>query len=165
MTLAELKQALGEGVEYQVQTGFLVDFDAIAIQKSGEVQYYILYLAGETFTDDDVIQGLFTDNPAYQTAEGVGSGTPLADAEAAYGQATLSYNLANEGREYVRFADYTASNVAFGTGNANAETAGIYPDTQNEYQETQEFRPDATIMSVLVVCFAEECATPSDTTP
>jgi hypothetical protein len=157
MTLGELKQILGAETEFVVESPFVVDFDAIAVRQAGEVQFYILYLASETFTDEDVIQGLMTDNPKFLTREAVGAGVAIAQAESAYGKATLSYNTQNEGREYVRFENHPASNLSFGTGNFNQQTAGVYPATTADFNETQEFQPTAAITSVLVVCLAESC--------
>lgn len=161
MTLGELKATLGETAEFTVESPFMVDFDAIAVRQNEEVQYYILYLAGETLADEDVIQGVFTDNPTFQTADGVGPGTPIGEAEAAYGEALLSYNTQNESREYVRFANQPARNISFATGDASAEPAGIYPSVTGEYNETTEFYDDATIQSVLVICLSEDCAPPA----
>ncbi len=162
MTFSALKQRLGSQVEYTVQAPFIVDFDAIAVRKNGEVQFYILYLAGQSFTDNDVIQGLLTNNPAFQTAEQVGPGTSIEDAEAAYGKATLSYNTENESREYARFAKQPAGNLSFSTGNGNTETAGIYPSSTGGYNETQQVRPGAEIESILVVCLTEDCVPTSN---
>lgn len=158
MTLAELKQRLGSDVEFTVKSPFIVDFDAIAVSQAGEIQYYILYLAGEPFTDTDVIQGLLTENPKYKTAEEVGPGTLIQQAEAVYGKATLSYNTENESREYARFEDQPAPNISFGTGNVASETAGVYASPSNGYNETQNFKEGATIKTVLVVCLDENCA-------
>lgn len=157
-TLGELKQRLGTEVEFTVTAPFMVDFDAIAVSRSGELQFYILYLAGEPFTDSDTIQGLWTENPSFQTAEGVGPGTAIQTAEDAYGEATLSYNTENESREYVRFDRQPAPNISFGTGNGNDTAAGIYPSPGGGYNETQQYREDATIESVLLVCLDENCA-------
>lgn len=158
MPFSELKQALGPEVEYKVQSPFMVDFDAIAVTRNGNTQFYILYLAGQSFSDRDVVQGLMTDNPAYKTDQGVGTGTTIRQAEAAYGKVTLSYNTSNESREYARFARQPAPNISFATGNGNTETAGIYPSSTGEFNETQQYRESATIQSVLVVCLAEACA-------
>jgi hypothetical protein len=165
MTLADLKQTLGTGTEFTVKSPFLVDFDAIAVRKNGETQYYILYLAGQSLTDRDVIQGLLTDNPKFQTAEGVGAGTSLPAAERAYGKAILSYNTQNESREYARFERQPAANISFATGNGNTKPAGIYASPTSEYNETREFQADAAIQSVLVVCLTDACAPPSPSQP
>ncbi|MBD2460403.1 hypothetical protein H6G89_05040 [Oscillatoria sp. FACHB-1407] len=158
MTLGELKQKLGASAEFEVKSPFIVDFDAIAVRQSGEVKYYILHLAGQPLQDADVIQGLLTDNPSFKTAAGVGPGTSIQQAEAAYGKATLSYSTSNESREYARFEDQPADNVSFATGNGNTETAGVYPSPIGEFNETQTFREGATIQSVLIVCLSENCA-------
>ncbi|MGG6296929.1 hypothetical protein ACQ4M4_21245 [Leptolyngbya sp. AN02str] len=156
MTLGELKQALPDA-EFVVTSPFIVDFDAIAVRQNGEVQFHVLYLAGETFSDTDTIQGLFTDNSAYKTPEGIGVGSTLAEAEAAYGKATLSYSLANEAREYARFERQPSPGIAFATGNGSANPAGIYSGATEEYNETQQYRDDATIQSVLIVCLSDAC--------
>jgi hypothetical protein len=158
MTLGELKGVLGSETEFVVESPFIVDFDAIAVRRNGETLYHILYLAGETFGDDDVIQGLYTDNTRFRTAEGVGPGTPLTEAEQAYGEATLAYNTQNESREYARFERQPASNVSFATGNGNENPAGVYAASNEDYNETTEFRSDATIQSVLVICLTDGCA-------
>lgn len=157
MTFEELKQRLGDEVEFQVESPFMVDFDAIAIVREGEVQYYILYPAGTSLEDSALIEAVITDNPQYRTAEGVGPETSVQQAEAVYGNATLYYSLANESREYLRFANQPSPDIAFRLGAANDGTvAGIYPSPQEEYNETEEYREDATIRSVEVYC-REEC--------
>jgi hypothetical protein len=158
ITFAQLKQILGNEVTFTVKSPFIVDFDAIAVSKAGEIQYYILYLANQPFSDNDIVQGILTENPKFRTSEGVGAGTSIADAAKAYGKATLAYNTQNESREYVRFERQPASNISFATGNGSQQPAGIYPSPTSEYNETQQFRPDATIKSVLVVCLADACA-------
>lgn len=166
MPFWKLKELLGAKTDFTVESPFIVDFDAIAVRQGDEVQYYILYLAGQTFTDDDIIQGLLTENPKYQTAEGVGPGTALSEAEKTYGKATLSYHTQNESREYARFDRQPANNISFGTGNGNVDPAGIYPSPTGEYNETKQYRNDAKIQSALVVCLTENCSSsPSDTTP
>lgn len=157
MSLGELKQQLGPEVNYTVQPAFMSDFDAIAVTQSGDLLFYILYLSGEPFTDTDIIQGLLTQNPIYQTSEGIGVGTTIADAEAAYGDATLSYNTSNESREYVRFERQPAPNLSFATGNANQAAAGTYSNASGGYNETKDYKDGATIESILVVCLSEVC--------
>jgi hypothetical protein len=161
MTFGDLKKALGAGFEFAVQSPFIVDFDAIAVKRSGEVQYYILYLAKQPFTDTDTIQGLLTKNPKFLTAAGIGAGSSIDKAQKAYGKATLSYNTQNESREYARFERQPANNISFATGNGSSKAAGIYPSPTGEYNETQKFKDDAKIESVLVVCLTEACAPPS----
>ncbi|MGB7440255.1 MAG: hypothetical protein WA919_04245 [Coleofasciculaceae cyanobacterium] len=156
MTLGELKEMLGEEAEFKKVSPFIVDFDAIAVSKGDEVQYYILYPAETTFQDSDVIEILSTDNPTYLTAQGVGAGTTLEQAEATYGDATLSFNYANESREYVKFANLS-QDINFRLGAANDNSfSGIYSSPTDEYNETKEYRDPATIRSVEIYC-REQC--------
>lgn len=161
MTLGELKEKLGTTAEFTVQSPYMVDFDAIAVSEAGTVQYYILYPAATPLADSDPIRFLLTDNPKYKTDTGVGPETPIKQAEEVYGDATLSYNLGNEGREYVKFADQPAKNITFNAGSAGDNSlAGVYPTSKNEFQETSEYRENATIRSVLVDCRGQDCAKP-----
>ncbi|MGJ3250343.1 MAG: hypothetical protein ACFE0J_04290 [Elainellaceae cyanobacterium] len=158
MTFGTLKQTLGSEVEFTEETSLMSDFDAIAVRKDDAVQYYILHLAGDPFTEEDVIQGLMTDNSSFMTAEEVGAGTPIKDAEESYGKATLSYHTRNESREYVRFENHPANNVSFQAGNGEQDPTGIYSAPSSEYNETPDFADSASIQSVLVVCLVEDCA-------
>ncbi|MBD2102416.1 hypothetical protein H6F94_16255 [Leptolyngbya sp. FACHB-261] len=159
MTLGKLKQALGAGSTFKVESPFIVDFDALAVIQSGEVQYYILYPAGTTLGDSDVITALLTDNSRYRTTQGVGPGTSIQQAEAIYGEATLSYNTSNESREYVKFAAQPAQDIFFRTA-VEEGFAGIYPSPTEEYNTTQEFQNTALIRSVEVNCPPESCPKP-----
>jgi hypothetical protein len=163
MTLGDLRLALRDNAELVEQSPFMVGFDAIAIVQDEIVQYYVLYLAGEPLTDDDIIQGLLTDNPAYKTAEGVGPGTLIQESEVVYGQATLSYHTDNESREYVRFEHQPASNLSFGTGVGG--DAGVYTNPIGGFNETQDYQEGATIQSVLLVCLTEGCVAPEGEIP
>lgn len=150
LTFGQLKQVLGSDAEFKVVSPFMVDLDAIAVSKSGQVQYYILYPAGTTFSDSDSIELLLTDNPDFRTTEGVGPGTPLKQAEVVYGDATLSYNTQNESREYVRFANQPAQNLLFRPAISNQQFSGIYSSSTEEYKETKKFQESVSISSVLV---------------
>ncbi len=163
LTLGELKQLLGSEASFTPQSPFLAEFDAIAVRQGREILFHILHLPGEPIADGDVIQGVLTTNPAFETAEGIGAGTSIAEAEATYGSATLSHHKANASLEYVRFTTPPADNVSFGTwarepGAATPDYAGIYPQEAGDYRETTEYDPEATIKSVLVVCLTEICA-------
>lgn len=158
MTLGELKQVLGETATFTEKSPFMVDFDAIEVSQGGEVQFYLLHLAKQPLQDSDLIQGILVTNPRFQTAEGVGAGTTIAQAEQAYGKATLSYNTQNESREYARFERQPSPNISFATGNGSQNPAGIYAAATSEYSETNQFRPDARIQSILVVCLTDGCS-------
>lgn len=150
MTLKQLKRKLGTDTKFQTVSSFMVDFDAIAVYQSGMVQYYILYPSGTNFSDSDPIELLLTDNPHYLTAEGVGAGMPVKQAETIYGAATLFYNTQNESREQVRFSNYSSPNISFQPTIPNQSFAGIYPSSLEEYNETKKFQDQAVIRSILV---------------
>ena len=166
MTLGELKQRSNKDTKFKPESPFMVDLNAIAVSKSGVVQYYILYLAGTTShpdtitpTDADPITILMTDNPNYQTKEGVKVGTSIQEAEAIYGNATLSYNTANESREYVTFGDrIERNNIQFRTNWLQDSFGGIYPATNEEYRQTEEFNDSAAITAIEVSCAPIDCS-------
>jgi hypothetical protein len=151
MTLGELRKKLAGKAELGEDTPLMVDFNAIPVSQNGEVQYYILHFATEPLTDSDPISFLMTKNPKYRTAEGVGPETPIAQAESVYGKATLNYNTDNESREYIRFANLPGRSLSFRTNGSPGSFAGIYESAQDgSYYETQKFREDAAISSVMV---------------
>ena len=153
MTYGELKKVLGASAEFKIKSPFMVDWDAIAVISSGKVQYYILYPAGTTFNNSQALESIFTDNPDYQTAQKVGVGTPIKQAEAIYGKATLFYNTAVESREYIKFANQPAENIFFQPNTTNNQQfAGIYSSASGEYHETQQYQPNSLIGSVGVDC-------------
>jgi hypothetical protein len=151
MTYGQLKAKLGQEAQFQVRAPFIVDFDAISVYQSGQVQYYVLYPAGEALKDTDIVEALLTENPNYRTVEGIGPGTPLGQAEKVYGKAILSYNASNESREYVRFANQPSFNVYFRPVVGQEEFAGIYTKPAQEYNETRIFQDSAIIHSVEVI--------------
>ncbi|MBD2576573.1 hypothetical protein [Oscillatoria sp. FACHB-1406] len=152
MKLSELKQKLAGKAEFGEDEPFMVDINAIPVRQKGEVQYYILHLSSEPLTDADPIPLLMTDNSKYRTAEGIGAGSAISLAEKVYGKATLSYNTDNESREYVRFANFPATNISFRTNGTPGNFAGTYASSQSgSAYETQDYRKDtAAIASVLI---------------
>ncbi len=157
MTYQELKQQLGNGYDFQVNTSFMDGFEAIAVTRSGKVQYYIPYPAGTKFTNGDRIQHLMTDNPDYRTEKGVGPGTPIGQAESVYGGATLSFSKENESREFVGFGQQP-SGLAFRSKPAKNRTfAGEYPESNSEYLKTKKYDSKAAIGQITVSCANEQC--------
>lgn len=150
MTFQQLQEKLGASAQFKVVSPFLVDFDAIAVSKSGQIQYYIIYPSGTTFTDSSVIELLLTDNPNYRTVEGVGVGTTLQEAQKIYGKAILSYNTQAESREMVRFTNYSSQNITFLPQRNTDDFVGIYPPSSTEYHETTEFNDSAIIGAIFV---------------
>jgi hypothetical protein len=157
MTFEELKQQLGAGYDFKVKTSFMDGFEAIAVTKSGKVQYYIPYPAGTKFANEDRIQHLMTDNPDYRTEKGVGAGTPIKQAVSAYGGATLSFSKENESREFIGFVRHP-NGLAFRPKPAkNRSFAGQYPESNEEYLKTQKYDVKAAIGQISVSCANEQC--------
>ena len=160
MTYAQLKKLLAGKAEFKVKSPFIVDFDAIAVSQGGKEQFYILYPTGVPLADTDVIEALVTDNPNYRTAQGVGPGTAIEQAEAVYGKASLSYNSLNESREYVQFANQPSKDIAFRTKAPPSQPfAGIYPGSKAELKKTSKFQKAASIGLVEVYC-RQNCPLP-----
>lgn len=150
ITFGEFKKALGSTVQFKVQSPFMVDFDAIAVSRSGKVQYRIIYAAGTKLKDSDVIELLRTDNANYKTAQGVGPGMTLKQAEAIYGKATLSYNVDNEMRENVVFAKQPTNKIMFVPKAEGKQFAGVYGAGKGGFFQTNKYHPNAVIDSVMV---------------
>lgn len=150
MTFGELKKALGSTAQFKVESPFMVDFDAVAVSQSGKVQYRIIYPARTKLKDTDLIEDLMTDNPNYKTVQGVGPSMTLKQAEAIYGQATLSYNVDNESREGVGFAKQPTRKIRFVPKADGKQFAGVYGPSQGAFYQTNKYQPNAVIKSVMV---------------
>ncbi|WP_200817700.1 hypothetical protein [Calothrix rhizosoleniae] len=158
MTYGELKQSLGSKATFKVKSPFMVGSDAIAVNQSDKTLYHILYPTGTTFSNSSRITNVLTESPEYRTDKGVGAGTKIKDAEAAYGKATLSYNTATESREYVKFADYKQRYIYFRPLATTAQPfAGIYTSPPQELNKTNQFHEDAVIKSVQIICPPTAC--------
>jgi hypothetical protein len=157
MKFRDLKQQMGEGSEFIVKTSFMDGFDAIAVTKAGKVQYYIPYPTRTTFTDEDLIQHLMTDNPNYRTEQGVGPGTTIKQATSVYGSATLSLSKENESREFISFTQHP-NGIAFRPKPLGSQSvAGDYPESNEEYLKTQKYDAKAAIGQITVSCADEQC--------
>ncbi|MDJ0674127.1 MAG: hypothetical protein QNJ36_01785 [Calothrix sp. MO_167.B42] len=158
MTYGELKKSLGAKATFEVKSPFMVGSDAIAVNQDGKTLYHILYPTGTSFSNSSIITNLLTENPDYRTDKGVGAGTKIADAEAAYGEATLSYNTAAESREYVKFANYKQRYIYFRPLPTTAQPfAGVYTSPPQELNKTDQFHEGAVIKSVQILCPPEVC--------
>lgn len=169
MTLGELKQISGNDTRFELMSPFTIDSNAIAVSKGGIVQYYILYKTdtvstSEKFapTDGTLITSLMTDNYNYQTLEGIKVGTPIQEAEEAYGDAILTYNQEGESREYVTFEENSASNIRFRASyykliSDGLGFSGIYPEYPGVSYTTDKYQADAAIAAIEVSCTQESC--------
>lgn len=135
------------GPDYTVtgpHTDIFVDQVLYEVSLDGEVRLYAGWLNGETPT----ISLIVTENTLYRTAEGIGPGSTIDEAAEVYGSPTLNYSFSGEGREYAEFPAAPSPSMSFRVGNIG-ELSGIYP-TEDEFNETNEWRPGTTIQYVLI---------------
>ncbi|MGA1262811.1 MAG: lysozyme inhibitor LprI family protein [Prochlorothrix sp.] len=150
MTLGDLKAELGPDYQFTAIDAFMVDFGAVEVSRGDEALFYLLYFVGEPLTDSDPITWIQVESDRFTTPEGIGPGSTIEEAEAVYGAATLNYNTDNEMREYVFFKDQPEG-FSFRTDGEPGAFAGLYELEEGEsYQETQNYRPDATIASLMI---------------
>ena len=149
MTFGELKKALGSTALFKVER-VMVDFDGVAVSQSGKVQYWIIYPGRTKLKDGDVIEELMTDNSNYKTAQGVGPGMTLKQAEAIYGKATLGYNTSYEPIEGLVFANQPNKKISFAPKAEGRRYAGIYGASQGSLHQTNKYQPNAVIRNVRV---------------
>ena len=128
----------------------MVDINAIAISKEGEVLYYLLFPVGVDIDELTPIQVIMTDNPRYATQEGISVGTKIKDVETVYGTPTFGYNVNNESREYVEFSNHPAVSVSFRPNSEQSGFAGVYGQDIQEYNQTNSYQDDAVISSIEV---------------
>lgn len=148
-TPAQLRAQLGTGWTVTEADPILVDLFGYEVKKDGVVQFHALGDEGAIRLDLFV-----TENPAHQTAEGVGPETTIDDAVTEYGDATLSISEI-EGREFVRFANGPDGRIFFRTG--SGDEAGVYADGASE---TDVWKDGATIKSVWISCVqGQDCPT------
>ena len=159
MTLGEIKQALGDRVQYQPEENFLVDFSAIAVLQGNEVLFYLMFYEGDPMGDEDVVPLVWVENPKFQTAEGIGPGTTIRQASQAYGQPTLSFSYDDEAREYVRFEQGPEKLLFRCTSpidNPQSEAgvfAGLYDldsPQDSSFYSTQSYRDNAELSAIIV---------------
>ena len=139
-----LAEQLGADYEFSSEVRITVDFTGRVISRDGEVQF-----RAAMADDSDLLTLFIVSNADYTTAEGVGPSMRISDAEAIYGEATLSWNPDDEGREFVRFANGPTGRIMFRTPGIGGSNVGIYPDGQFE---TTEYDADGTIAAVWISC-------------
>ncbi|MEB3226089.1 MAG: DUF1176 domain-containing protein [Synechococcus sp.] len=110
---------------------------------------------GENFPSNQAkLTWIMVKNPSYRTTAGVGPGTPLPEAIAQYGPATLSYNQEAESREFIQFENslFTSdrnTQIFFRSNQWTiSDYAGIYPDSQMSYHTTTDYADHAAIGAI-----------------
>jgi hypothetical protein len=158
MTFGELKKALGQSTTFEVTNDFAVDFNAIAVKKQGQVQFYIPYERNSKLADEAPIHYLVTDNPSYKTEQGVSPGMTIRQAAQIYGAAKLRLNRDQESKETVYFAQQPAQITFYGVLPGGKDFAGVYPDSNEPSAlETDRYNEKALIGKIIVACRPEVC--------
>lgn len=150
-TLAEIRASLEPGWRLgEIDSFFMVDLAAIPVIHGLDTLYHLVYPADEEPADTTVPLLVVTDHPRVRTAEGVGPGTSLAEAAAAWGAPRLSYSVHDEMREYARFPRYTHAHVHFRLAPGEREfLVGRY-EPGVEYGETDTYDEGGHIMMVMI---------------
>ncbi|WP_414521329.1 hypothetical protein [Umezakia ovalisporum] len=161
MTLGELKQVLGEDTKFEpISLGVDVG-EGIQVSQDGNVQYFLGFADQnnletgnkQPITNNSQITMITVENADYRTKDGVGPGTPLKAAVAAYGEAKLFYNLNNEAREYIKFERGLGADpqVLIRSNQWTiTQYAGVYLDTKAEFNQTQKYHEHAGIGSITI---------------
>ena len=151
MTVGALRSALAPDMALGAPQPFMVDLDAMPVVAAADTLFWVLFPSGEPPADGAEMELLAATHPSVRTPEGIGPGSTLGQAAAAYGPPTLSFNVNDESREYARFPGHPSESVLFrtmGPSDTSAQ-AGVYT-TQGEHNETTVFDPAGTVLMVLV---------------
>jgi hypothetical protein len=146
LTAPELAALLGPVFEMRPTNTVLTGTEGVTFLLDGTVQFHALHLVHE----GPALDLLVTENPGYRTAAGIGPGSTLDDAVAAYGSPRLSFSVLDDGREFVQFDGGPPANVVFRVVGPDGDLAGDYPEPQQDFNQTEEVRPGSTIAAVWV---------------
>ncbi len=144
-TVEELTEQLGGDYTVGDEVRITVDFSGHVVSRDGDVQFR----AVKANAPGDELSLFIINNDEFATAEGVGPSMTIADAEAIYGDATLSWNPDNEGREFVSFENQPEGRIQFRTPGIAGTNVGIYEDGEFE---TNEYEPEGVIAAVWISC-------------
>lgn len=149
-SLNELQAQLGPSYSFGPATDVLVDVKGYEVSRNGSVVFIASAVTGTgALTADTPLTLFLVRDAGPTTAAGIAVGSTVTEGVAAYGAATLSFNIENEGREFASFENQP-DGLVFRTG--SGATAGIYPDSDESFRETTEFIADAEIQAIWVSC-------------
>lgn len=139
-SLDEVRAQLPEGYVLGDQVPIAPDFDGFVISVDGAVHALI------PVSDNGVVPSVIVLSDEYRTADGIGPGSLVGDAEDVYGDATLSWSADDEGRERVVYENQP-SGLSFRTSEAVGPQAGIYGNGTT----TVLYEPDSRLTSVWIL--------------
>lgn len=163
-TLNDFVEAFPADTAISFQPVYMVDFGSLCALSGGEEAICVIFESYDVQEYDGDIEviamGAYADQ--CRTAEGVGPGTSIADAVAAYGAARFGFSYDNESREYVSFADapdaYSfRAESAIGDAiegdalRASGRYGGDYTGVEGDgYFETMVAQPDAELWEIWI---------------
>ncbi len=164
-TLNDFVETFPADTAISFQPAYMVDFGSLCALSGGEEAICVIFESYDVEEYDGDIEviamGVYADQ--CRTAEGVGPGTSIADAVAAYGAARFGFSYDNESREYVSFADapeaysFRAESAISGANQDNALTVpagrhgGDYTGVEGDsYFETMVAQPDAELWEIWI---------------
>ncbi|MCI4664521.1 MAG: hypothetical protein MRY74_07340 [Neomegalonema sp.] len=153
MTLAQARKKT-HGLKWTYEPRFMVDFSADCASKGGEIILCVLVYEEPKRKADMKIQGIVVMSDKLSARDGVRIGMPLSEAAKRWGAVELSFNHADEAREYVAFAK-GPKRISIRARRADAERfagghVGVYPEDKagEEFQKTTRHHPGAVIDSI-----------------
>ncbi|MBC7986710.1 MAG: hypothetical protein H7X93_08585 [Sphingomonadaceae bacterium] len=166
-TLGDFAAAFPAGSRLVFRPNAMVDIGQLCLVTGGEPQIcadFLSYGITEYAPDIELAQ-ISAHGDQCRTAEGVGPGSTIEEAAAAYGRPNFSFNYDNEGREYVSFAnapqpyafrarsEQTLAMQEEGGTWPNGEFAGDYrgiASDQNGFFETTIAYPESALWELTV---------------
>jgi len=134
-TLGAFAASFPAGSQLAFEPFYMVDLGSLCLIEDGAEKVCTWFFVYDTETWDPDVEatGLFTSSPACMTADGIGPGTPVADAGKLYGEPDFQFNYDNEGREYLGFSK-APEGMSFRASSATAEGKASAPsDDQDQH--------------------------------
>lgn len=143
-TDAEVLAVLGDAFTAERDDAVYADFQGFRYSCAGEDIFYGGWVSGEP----EGLTFAISREPSFADPQGVGPGTPIAQAVASRGgSATVSLSVNNESREFLDFADGGAVGWIYRAGSPSG-TAGDYGDDTSSFRVTGNFVADAVVSEV-----------------
>lgn len=151
MTLAQARAAQPD-LKWYFEPTFIVDFSALCAERDRRELFCALVPETDQETPTDRIAAIAVTGPTLATDKGVHAGMLVKAAEEAYGPARLSYNLENEGREYLSLRNAPEGMAFVADSATRGHHVGLYPPPSDDAaaQETDRYAPDAVIRVIWI---------------
>ncbi|QLC21644.1 hypothetical protein HFP51_05310 [Parasphingopyxis sp. CP4] len=162
-TTGDFVEAFPAGTGLSFQPVYMVDFGALCARSGGEDALCVIFESYdvEEYRADIPVMAMGVYANQCRTAEGVGPGSSIVDAVAAYGAARFGFSYENEAREYVSFESapdaysFRAESEAVAADPEGNQPSGRYGGDYtgvegDSYFETNVAQPDATLWEIWI---------------